>query len=143
MTAAGAPQPRRRRRAERRSGLLLGRRGELAALILLAVKGYRLRHRNWRTPEGELDLVVERGGEVVFVEVKSRAGTGYGGAAAAVDADKRRRLARTASVYLSRFRLWDRPCRFDVVTVERAGGLLRWRLRHLPDAFRPDLGRLL
>jgi putative endonuclease len=111
--------------------------------LLLAVKGYRPRHRNWQGPAGELDLVVERGGELVFVEVKTRRGDLYGGAAAAVGGDKRDALARTAAAYLGRYGLWSRPCRFDVVTVERTSRLPFWRLRHIRNAFQPDLGRRL
>jgi putative endonuclease len=121
----------------------IGGRGELAALVLLIMKGYRLRHRNWQAPGGELDLVVERGGTVVFVEVKTRSGELYGGAAAAVVRDKRRAMVRAAAAYLGRFGLWERSCRFDLVTVERIGRMPWWRLRHLPGAFEPDLGRLM
>jgi putative endonuclease len=110
-------------------------------MILLNLKGYRTRHRNWRGPAGELDLVVQRRGEIVFVEVKTRSGDLYGGAVAAVTHDKRRSMARTAAAYLGRFSLWDRPCRFDVVTVERVSRPPFLRVRHLPNAFQPDLGR--
>ncbi len=121
--------------------LRTGRRGELAALVLLVLKGYRLRHRNWSCPAGELDLVMERRGEVVFVEVKTRSGRGFGGALGAVDERKRNQLVRVATIYLSRHGLWERPCRFDVVAVERVGGLVPWRMRHVANAFRPDRGR--
>lgn len=116
-----------------------GRRGELAALLLLLLKGYRPRHRNWSGGGGELDLVVSRGRRIVFVEVKTRSGSAFGGAAAALTPAKRRRLIRAASAYLSRFDLWERPTRFDVITLE--GRFPRIRIRHLQDAFRPDLGR--
>jgi putative endonuclease len=119
----------------------VGRRGELAALVVLTLKGYRLRHRNWRGPSGELDLVVERRGELVFVEVKMRRGELFGGAAAAVDRDKQGALVRTAAAYLSRYGLWDRPSSFDVVTIERRTRLPFWRIRHLRNAFQPNLGR--
>jgi len=118
-----------------------GRLGELVALAWLVLHGYRPRARRFRAGGGEVDLVVERGGTVVFVEVKTRRGEGFGGAVAAVDARKRRRLARAAAAYLSRHGLWDRPTRFDVVTLER--GWPGWRIRHLRDAFRPGTGRLL
>lgn len=121
--------------------LRTGRLGELAALVLLVLKGHRVRHRNWTCPAGELDLVAERRGVVVFVEVKTRSSRGFGGALAAVDDRKQRQLARVAALYLSHFELWQRPCRFDVVAVERVGGLLPWRVRHVRDAFRADLGR--
>jgi putative endonuclease len=120
-----------------------GRRGELVALILLTLKGYRLRHRNWRGTTGELDLVFDRRGEVVFVEVKARSGEMFGGAVGAVDRDKQSAMTRTAASYLSRHGLWERPVRFDVVTVERRSGLPGWRVRHLKNVIRPDLGRLM
>ncbi len=121
----------------------LGRRGEWVAMALLLLKGYRPRHRNWRGAGGELDLVVEKRREIVFVEVKARTTDLFGGAVAAVDAHKRRILTRTSSAYLSRHGLWDRPCRFDIVTVERRRSFPFWSVRHYRDAFRPDLGRRL
>jgi len=90
-----------------------------------------------------LDLVVERRRELVFVEVKMRSGGLYGGAAAAVDREKRRALVRTAAAYLSRYGLWDRPSCFDVVTIERRVRPPFWRIRHLRNAFEPNLGRVL
>jgi putative endonuclease len=118
-----------------------GRRGEWAALLLLLLKGYRPRHRNWRGAGGELDLVVERRGEIVFVEVKARSSDLLGGAIGAVDSHKKRILARTSSAYLSRHDLWDQPCRFDIVTVEKKSRFPFWRIRHYSNAFSPDLGR--
>ena len=58
----------------------------------------------------------------VFVEVKARAGEQFGGGAEAVTAWKQRRMAQMAVDYLARHRLHDRPCRFDVVTVEMDDG---------------------
>ena len=119
----------------------LGRLGEWAALLLLVAKGYRPRHRNWRGAGGELDLVVERRGEIVFVEVKVRSSDLFGGAVAAVDRTKQRTMTRVSSAYLSAHGLWERPCRYDIITFERAGRFGRWRLRHYRNAFQPDLGR--
>lgn len=118
-----------------------GRRAEWVALVLLLLKGYRPRHRNWRGAGGEIDLVVERRRETVFVEVKARSGDLYGGAVGAVDRDKQRNLTRASSAYLSRFGLWDRPCRFDIVTVEKQAKFPFWRIRHYQNAFSPNLGR--
>lgn len=120
-----------------------GNRAEWAALVLLLLKGYRPRHRNWRGAGGELDLVVEKRNEIVFVEVKARSSRLFGGAVGAVDSQKRRILARVSSAYLSRFDLWDRPCRFDIVTLEKLGRIPFWRIRHYRNAFSPDLGRRL
>jgi putative endonuclease len=121
----------------------LGRFGEWAALMLLLAKGYRPRHRNWRGAGGELDLVVERRGEIVFVEVKVRSSDLFGGAIAAVNRTKQRTMARVSSAYLSAHSLWDHPCRFDIVTFERTGRFGWWRPRHYRNAFQPDLGRNL
>ena len=123
--------------------LRTGRRGELVALVVLSCKGYRLRHRNWRGPTGELDLVFERRGEIVFVEVKTRSGEMFGGAVAAVNRDKQSTMLRTAASYMSRHGLWERPVRFDVVTVERRPRFPGWRIRHLRNVIRPDLGRMM
>lgn len=77
--------------------------------------------RNWRTPTGELDLVVSVESTVVFVEVKARASDRFGSPALAVDARKQRRLRRLAVEWLS-----DHPerrgcdLRFDVVAVTGA-----------------------
>ncbi len=122
---------------------LLGRLGEWAALALLLAKGYRPRHRNWRGAGGELDIVVERRREIVFVEVKARSSSLFGGAGAAVDREKQRTLTRVSAAYLSRHELWDRPCRFDIVTVEKRKRFPYWNIRHWVNAFSPDLGRQL
>jgi putative endonuclease len=119
----------------------LGRRAEWAALLLLMAKGYRPRHRNWSGAGGELDLVMQHRGTTVFVEVKARSGEDFGGAAAALTAKKQKVLTRTASAYLGRYDLWRRPCRYDLVTFERIGGLFPWRIRHYKNVFQPNLGR--
>ena len=124
-----------------RSPRRFGRGAEWLALLLLLAKGYRYRHRNWRGAGGELDLVMERRREIVFVEVKARSDADFGGAAAALDAKKKQVLTRVSAAYLSRFSLWQRPCRYDLITVERGEGVLPWRVRHYRDVFQPDRGR--
>lgn len=118
-----------------------GKWAERVAAALLMAKGYRIRDRNWRGAGGEIDLVAQRRGELVFVEVKMRSSSLFGGAGAAVDWRKERTLARVSAAYLSRHDRWDRPCRFDVVTVERRSRFPFWRIRHYQNAFAPDLGR--
>ena len=118
-----------------------GRYAERLALFLLILKGYRLRHRNWRGGGGEIDLVMKSGKDIVFVEVKARSGDAFGGAVGALNAAKRRKLTQAASAYLSCFGLWDSGCRFDLVTVESGGSIVPWRLRHYKNAFQPDRGR--
>ncbi len=65
-----------------------------------AGRGYAVLGRNWRCREGELDLVVARGRCVVFCEVKTRTGTGFGIPAEAVTGEKQRRLRRLATRWL-------------------------------------------
>ncbi len=121
----------------------LGKRGEWAAMALLVLKGYRVRHRNWLCPAGEIDLVVQRGERVIFVEIKTRSREGFGGALGAVDEKKQRQLAKLAGLYLSRFNLWQQAVRFDVVAVQRVQRFPWWKMLHVKDAFQPNLGRQL
>jgi putative endonuclease len=96
----------------------LGKLGENLACDALARRGYAISARRYRTRLGEIDIVARDGDTIVFVEVKARAGDDFGGAAAAVTGWKQRRLTLMALDYLARHRLHDRPCRFDVVTVD-------------------------
>uniref|UniRef100_UPI0013D4D77F YraN family protein n=1 Tax=Acinetobacter baumannii TaxID=470 RepID=UPI0013D4D77F len=84
---------------------------------------------------GELDLVMDDAGTVVFVEVRYSARSDLGGGAASVDVRKCRRLAHAAQLYLQdNPALANAPCRFDVVDATGEPPQLRW----LRDAFRLD-----
>ncbi|HEY7462023.1 MAG TPA: YraN family protein [Gemmatimonadota bacterium] len=113
----------------------LGRVGEDAAARLYERLGYRVEARNLRIGRVELDLVLRRGRELVFCEVKTRRGRALGLPEEAVDARKRARLLRAAEGYLAR-RGPRGDVRFDVVAVSRdVTGKLE--LRRLENAFRP------
>lgn len=109
----------------RRSGTTTKQRGDAAedqALAHLLAAGLRLVARNYRTPGrggGEIDLVMRdpRDGTLVFVEVRSRAGSGHGGAGGSITGLKRHRIVFAARHFISRLRPLP-PCRFDVVLVE-------------------------
>ena len=92
-----------------------GHEAEATAERYLRRKGYRILGRNVRLSTGELDLVAETGGRVVFVEVKARRTSVHGGAVHAVDARKQAKLAGLAGQYLSQRKWSDRLCRFDVI----------------------------
>lgn len=93
-----------------------GPEAEQLALAYLSAHGLHLLARNWRCKLGELDLVMLDGDTVVFVEVRHRQHTAWGGALESVDARKRRKLRRTAEHFLQRIGRWsNNPCRFDVV----------------------------
>lgn len=113
----------------------LGRLGESAAAEALRRAGMRVLERRCRTRAGEIDLIAEDGEILVFVEVKTRAGVGYGTPAAAVTRAKQQTMARVALIYLSRRKWLERRCRFDVVEVFARGGQVE-RVNHIRDAFR-------
>ena len=98
-----------------------GNAAEDAALAHLQAAGLQLLERNYRTPGrggGEIDLIVrERGGTLVFVEVRKRASSAFGGAGGSISHTKQRRIVFAARHYLMRLRT-PPPCRFDVVLVE-------------------------
>ncbi|TAM47680.1 MAG: YraN family protein [Acidobacteria bacterium] len=114
----------------------VARGGETVAALFLRLKGYRIEARNWRCPLGEIDIVAWDGTTLVFVEVKTRTGTGAGSPEDAVTPEKQRRMVRLARVYLSHRGDAAPPCRFDVIAVEGRGWIPR--LRHLRAAFRAD-----
>jgi putative endonuclease len=99
----------------------LGRQGEDAATAELERRGYTILERRYRTRHGEIDIVAEDGDTVVFVEVKARLTGERGTAAEAVTVEKQRQLVAMARDYLSRHRLTERRCRFDVVALDGAG----------------------
>jgi putative endonuclease len=104
-----------------------GDAAEDRALAHLEAAGLRLVARNYRTPGrggGEIDLVMrESDGTLVFVEVRRRAGAGFGGAAASVGGVKQRRIVFAARHYLMRLAK-EPPCRFDVMALQ--DGRLEW-----------------
>ena len=106
-----------------------GRAGERLAAAFLELNGARVSGYNVRIAGVEVDLVVDDGRDRVLVEVKLRSRADYGGAAAAVDAGKRRRLARAAAALQPSERA---PVRVDVVTIDlEPGGA---RVRHFRNA---------
>ena len=96
---------------------------------MLLLKGFRIAARRWRSPVGEIDLVMRRGRLLVFVEVKARGK--FDDAAEAVTDRQRRRIAAAAEAWLaSHAGDLGRDVRFDAVLVAP------WRMpRHIPAAF--------
>ena len=118
------------RRVRGTAARLAGRRQEIIAALLLMAKGYRILGFRLRTPEGEIDLLAQRGGVLVVVEVKSR-GT-LEAALEAVTPAQRGRLRRAARAMAARRSM--RPnVRLDLVALAPGS----WP-RHIPDAWRQD-----
>jgi putative endonuclease len=95
----------------------LGVHGERIAAAYLTRAGLRVLDRNWRCREGELDIVAREGPALVFCEVKTRRGTGYGHPVEAVTAAKQRRLRLLAHRWLAAHDEHAPDLRFDVVGV--------------------------
>lgn len=114
----------------------LGRWGEDLAARHLTDAGMQVLDRNWRCSQGELDLVArDRDGTVVFVEVKTRSGIGFGVPAEAVGRAKARRLRRLACCWLLEHRQpGGVELRFDVVGIVKVPGRAP-ELVHLRSAF--------
>lgn len=113
----------------------LGVLGEQLAADYLRKHGYTILHRNYRFGHREIDLIVARDGLVAFVEVKARAGTGYGHPLEAITARKRREIERVARFWLHRHGRATLRCRFDAVGVVVRRGQAPV-IEHLPDAWR-------
>jgi putative endonuclease len=104
----------------------LGAAGERAALTELEQAGLRLLARNVRSRHGEIDLVMLEGATLVFIEVRTRAGPGRGGALGSVGAAKQARLLRAASEFLATHpEHAQRACRIDVVGYDGHGDSAR------------------
>ncbi len=117
----------------------LGQRGEALAATFLENQGFTVLDRQYRFERAEVDLVCfapwpdDAGGEIVFVEVKTRRGASHGEPEEAVTDAKKRSLMKAAEAYLYERKLDGAPARFDVVAI-------RWErdepdIRHYPHAF--------
>ena len=102
---------------------LVGAQAEQAALEFLAAQGLHLVTRNFRCKSGEIDLIMTQPAPgqttLVFVEVRYRQSTAFGGALGSVTLSKRRRISRAAQYFLQVHRAYrSLPCRFDVVAIQ-------------------------
>ena len=98
-----------------------GKRSEDVAARFLEKRGLKVVGQNVRCVLGEIDLICMDGKTIVFVEVKSRFGAGYGLPQESITPAKQRKLTRLAQWYLNQHRLENQPARFDVVAVNWKG----------------------
>ena len=101
-----------------------GARAEDLCADLLRAAGLKLLERNWRCRLGEIDLIAEERGTLVFAEVRMRGPGHFGGAAESVTAAKRARLVAAARLYLTRRP--DAACRFDVFLIDGLPRHVQW-----------------
>lgn len=112
----------------------VGAYGERCAVRHLIGAGLRPVARNWRCPEGEIDIIAWDGAVLAFCEVKTRRGEGFGSPAEAVVPTKVRRLRGLAARWLAETGTTAPELRFDVVEVRLAGAGAA-RVDHLKGAF--------
>ncbi len=117
----------------KRAKIILGKEGERVAELFLKKKGYKLVERNYRCAAGELDLVMLDQRAIVFVEVKTRTGTGYGTPLEAVESRKQQKMIYAAQFFLSARKLNQREARFDVVGISWPGP--QPLVEHIENAF--------
>lgn len=115
---------------------LIGKIGEQLATSHLEKEGYRILHRNWRCGHKELDIVAQKDGALVFVEVKTRKNSDFGNPEDAVNHAKIRRIVSSADAYIRKYRI-DAPVRFDLIAITNIEGEMH--LEHIEDAFYPPL----
>jgi len=99
----------------------LGREGEQAAVSYLENRGFRILDRNWRSADGEIDIVAVERHTFVVCEVKTRSGTRYGTPLDAVGRANRKRLRRLAAQWLSAHGVRFDQIRIDVLGLLRDG----------------------
>lgn len=113
----------------------LGEHGESIACDALEKLGYRIIQRRYRSRFGEIDVVADEAGTVVFVEVKTKTDGSFSDPIESVTVQKQRRLVSMAEEYVAYTGLDDTPCRFDVVGVDLS--VIPPRISLYRDAFRP------
>jgi putative endonuclease len=104
-----------------------GNQAEDQALAYLQAQGLGLVARNYSCRQGEIDLIMQQGQTLVFVEVRYRRSNRYGSALESVDPRKQARLLHSARHYLLGHPNWqNRPCRFDIIGISGDQGTIQW-----------------
>ncbi|MCK5558621.1 MAG: YraN family protein [Candidatus Hydrogenedentes bacterium] len=117
----------------------IGKAGEKLAVRALRRAGYRVLTRNFRARGGEIDVVADHRGTIVFVEVKTRRSDSFASPELSVNSRKRRNLARAAWYFLELNSLTERDCRFDIVSIVNEPQSGRPKVEIIPNAFEVDI----
>lgn len=99
----------------------LGKSGEQIALSFLKQKGYKIIKTNYKSQLGELDIIARDKNTLCFIEVKTRTTLEKGLPAESITKNKQHQITKAALSYLKDNKLWDKPARFDVVSVFKDG----------------------
>ncbi|MDF2519836.1 MAG: YraN family protein [Clostridia bacterium] len=114
---------------------LLGAFGEDMACSYLQGMGYKIIERNFSCRVGEVDIIGIDGDTIAFIEVKSRTGVSYGNPSEAVSRTKQGRIVKTALFFMTKHRLFDYMCRFDVIEVLTDGTKENININLIKNAF--------
>ena len=112
----------------------LGDLGERIAIQHLLAKGYSIRERNFRTREGEIDIIAQCQDTLAFVEVKTRRGSAFGTAIEAINSAKQRRLVALAEAYGQQRDGLPSTQRIDVIALDLASDGRLISLQHIEGA---------
>ena len=115
---------------------LLGRQGELIACTHLLENGYSILERNWRFGREEIDIIAQKEGEIIFIEVKTRNNEFAGSPVLAVSEGKRKIILRIANEYILSKDI-DAESRFDIIGIVLNS--MEKKIEHIEDAFFPTL----
>ena len=116
----------------------IGKFGEDIASKYLEEKGYKIKERNYRTFLGEIDIISEYKGNIIFVEVKTRRSNRFGYPEEAINFNKQRKIIKNALCYLAKYNLWENNFCFDVILVSISNHKEIKRIRHIRNAFYLD-----
>jgi putative endonuclease len=94
---------------------------EAKAAKFLKKEGYKILERNFASPLGEIDIVARHEKCLVFVEVRFRKSSDFGSAKESVDYSKRKKIIKTAGIYLKSRNIKDIPIRFDIAAMDEKG----------------------
>jgi len=113
----------------------IGKAGEEIAAKYLTRKGYQIIKQNYRCKNGEIDLIVQDGDTIVFIEVKTRRSLRFGIPQVAVDTKKQLKISAVALNYLFETDAFNSPCRFDVIAITLPPASEKIKINHIKNAF--------
>ena len=116
----------------------IGKYGESLACKYLEDRGYKIKERNFRTYLGELDIICEYKGNIIFVEVKTRRSDKFGYPEEAINFNKQQKIIKNALCYLAKYNLWKTNYCFDVILVSISNHKEVKRIKHIRNAFYLD-----
>jgi len=117
----------------------VGKYGEEIATQYLLREGYNIKERNYRSSLGEIDIICEHQGIIIFIEVKTRCSEKFGYASESVDKNKQKRIIINSLNYLIRKNLKTSKLRFDVILISLSNNNTINQINHIKNAFDLEL----